>query len=64
MKRTTTETLTDEQITALCNEAINHGDVTMAEDCELALDKSANATERAAARSRIVEAINYAEAQQ
>lgn len=64
MKRTTIETLTDRQITALCNEAINAGDVEMAETCDLALDMSADATERDAARRSVVEAINYAEAQQ
>jgi hypothetical protein len=57
---TTIETLTEEQIIALMNEAIVAGGASMVDDCELAIDATADRAERDAARRRIVEAINHA----
>jgi len=59
---TTLESLTTAQISALLSEAAQAGDDGMVSDCKLALSGHAM-TVRAAARQRIVDAINYAEAQ-
>jgi hypothetical protein len=45
------------------NQAASAGDTDMVDDCQTALSGSAMTARRASAYQRIVDAINYAEAQ-
>lgn len=61
---TTIDTLTDDQIESLANEAANAGDLTMHHICEVArLGLGATATEIARCRAEVVRVISDTEAQ-
>jgi hypothetical protein len=60
---TTLETLSTIQIETIMSEAASAGDNDMVDDCRIALSGSAMTARRTSAYQRIVDAINYVEAQ-